>query len=462
VHRLLPTARTCARAIENANDVLIVSHIDADGISAASIAGIALENAGIDHEVRLVRSLDDVALKSLPLKERELVLFCDLGSSAVDKFEAVGIDWVVLDHHRTDAAPEKNHLNPHMVGIDGSYEVSGAGLAYMVAREMGCESRLSTLAVVGALGDLQSRRRGKLVSVNAAIVDEGVKAGCLKRETDLRFFGRQTRPLVKLLQYTSDTYLPGITGNEAGCHALVAEANVRLTDDGGRWRRWVDLNDDERQAITSALLRHGLSVGVPADRMQQIVGETYVLTGEAVGTAVRDAQEFSSLLNATARYDRGDIGLSVCRGDRGLDYQSALALQEKHRRNLVNGLNLVRETGTLRRRNLQFFHAHDQILETIVGIIAGMSFSLPEVDRGFPVVYFADDRDGKIKVSGRATAELVSRGLDLASALTRTAEAVGGVGGGHDIAAGATIPRGEEERFLDLLDRVIGEQLGTC
>jgi len=460
VQRLIPTAKTCAREIRGAGEVLVISHIDADGLCSAAIASTALDLLEIPCDIRLVRSMDEVALDTLPRGEGKLVLFCDLGSYAVDQFDDAGLNWVVLDHHRTGAGPSDRHLNPHIFGIDGSYEVCGAGLVYMVARELGCDKQISTLAAVGALGDLQNRRKGKLVSVNDAIIEEGVQAGYISRETDLLSFGKQTRPIVKLLQYTTDPYITGITGDENGCHGLVNNAGVSLTDENGRWRKWVDLDSGEKQAIASALLSHGISTGINAGRMQQIVGETYILVKETVGTAVRDAQEFSSLLNATARYDHGDVGLSVCRGDRGLGYQSALDLQVKHRRNLVNGLNLVRETGTQRRKNLQFFHAHDKILETIVGIIAGMSYGMPGVDRDIPMVYFADDREGKTKVSCRGTAEQVARGLDLASALNEAAGAVGGVGGGHDIAAGATIPRGEEERFLELLDGVLGGQLG--
>ena len=121
----------------------------------------------------------------------------------------------------------------------------------------------------------------------------------------------------------------------------------------------------------------------------------------------------------------------------------------------------VREEGTSRRRSIQYFHAHDRIRNTIIGIIAGMSYSLPGVDRNIPVIYFADDSEEKVKVSSRGTSELVERGLGLASAVTGAAEAVGGVGGGHDIAAGATIPRGEEELFLELMDAEVERQLGT-
>jgi len=36
---------------------------------------------------------------------------------------------------------------------------------------------------------------------------------------------------------------------------------------------------------------------------------------------------------------------------------------------------------------------------------------------------------------------------------------VGGDGGGHDIAAGATVPAGKEQDFVDAADAIVAEQL---
>jgi single-stranded DNA-specific DHH superfamily exonuclease len=67
---------------------------------------------------------------------------------------------------------------------------------------------------------------------------------------------------------------------------------------------------------------------------------------------------------------------------------------------------------------------------------------------------------GTIKVSSRGTDYLIAKGLDLAVALREAAGAVGGNGGGHNIAAGATLPEGSEGKFLSLVDEIVGKQLG--
>ncbi len=53
---------------------------------------------------------------------------------------------------------------------------------------------------------------------------------------------------------------------------------------------------------------------------------------------------------------------------------------------------------------------------------------------------------------------MVRSGLNLADAISKAAEKVGGVGGGHNVAAGATIPPEAKEEFLELMDALVGQQ----
>jgi RecJ-like exonuclease len=308
---------------------------------------------------------------------------------------------------------------------------------------------------VGAVGDLQHVKHGQLVGTNRSILEEGVRKGVLRYEKDLLLFGKQTRPIFKLLQYSSDPYLPGITGSEDASIEFLKRIGIR--QHGEKWRRWIDLEPSEKQQIVSALIQLCLNSGALACNVQRLVGEVYTLLSEREGTEVRDASEYSTLLNATARYDHADIGLGVCMGDRGRSFEEACALLNDHRKNLVEGLTLVKEKGLVKMENLQYFDSGNKIRETIVGIVAGMCSSFVN-NKELPIIAFAD-ADGGVKVSSRGNYDLIRKGLNLGAAIGEAAKAVGGTGGGHDIAAGAFIPGEAKEEFLRVLDRVIGGQV---
>jgi single-stranded-DNA-specific exonuclease len=459
--KLIGLCESPAEEIRKNKDLLVVSHVDADGLTAAAIICTALDRCGLEYRPLFFRQLDESALQEVADCGADLVIFTDLGSGMIQQICDLGLSAIVADHHKPaiyEARPLA-HINPHLVGADGANQLSGSGTSFLLARALAYAPRsnddLSALAVVGAVGDLQDMAQGHLVGINRHILEIGSSAGAVSFSRDIKLFGRQTRPVYKMLQYSQDPYLPGLSGNEDACIAFLKEVGIRLG--GEKWRRWIDLSQEEKSCMVTAILRKGLRSGLSNVKLERLIGEVYVLLAEPEGTELRDASEYSTLLNATARYGHATVGLQVCMGDRVGAFAEAQRLLAQHRSNLVNGLKLVAERGITPMKSIQYFDAGDAILDTIVGIVAGMSFQM--ADRSRPILAFAQTAEGELKVSARGTQDLVRSGLDLADALSRCARAVGGVGGGHNVAAGATIPARAKEEFLELMDSMVSKQL---
>ena len=439
----------------------MVSHVDADGLTASAIICTALERRNIDFKPLFFRQLDENALDEVADQGSDLVIFTDLGSGMIQEIMDRKLDAIVADHHKPQACPSQPlaHINPHLVGADGANQLSGSGSTFLLARALasdpGANNDLAALAVVGAVGDLQDMARGQLIGLNRCILDIGSRAKAVDFSRDIKLFGRQTRPVYKMLEYCQDPYLPGLSGKEDACIAFLKEIGIRLG--GEKWRRWIDLNQEEKASVVTAIIQKGMRCGVSNIRLERLIGEVYILLKEREGTELRDASEYSTLLNATARYGHASVGLEVCMGNRDKAFDEAHKLLGQHRQNLVNGLKLVSQRGITPLNSIQYFDAGDEILDTIVGIVAGMSFQM--ADRSRPILAFAKNEQGDLKVSARGTQDLVRAGLDLANALSLSARAVGGVGGGHNVAAGATIPLQAKEEFLERMDRIVAEQL---
>ena len=464
VPALAERAEECADRLRAAEEVLLASHIDADGLTSAAVASQGLERADIPFEVVFSDQLDEAEIARIAATDYDTVLFTDFGSGQLDVIadheDRGDFTPIIADHHQPAEADTAYHLNPLLEGLNGARELSGAGAAYVLMRALGEDNRdLAALTVVGAVGDMQTVD-GELVGANESIAAEGVAAGTLETGTDLTLYGKQTRPLPKLLEYATDVYIPGVSNDQAGAIRFLDGLEIDLKDEEGEWRRWVDLTDEEQQTVASALVRRAVERGVSASKIDTLVGTTYTLTGEAVGSELRDASEFSTLLNATARYDRADVGLAVCLGNRTEALDAARHLLRQHRRNLSEGLEWVKREGITREDNIQWFDAGEEIRETIVGIVAGMAVGSEGIDRDAPIVAFARKNAEEVKVSARGTPALTRRGLDLSAVMREASQSVGGDGGGHDVAAGATVPAGEERAFVDAADDIVGEQLG--
>ncbi len=454
---------TAVRTVRSAADALVVTHIDADGITAGAIASLTLERLGIPHTVTFEKQIDDEAVGRVNGSAADLVWMSDLGSGYLSRFKRPGI--VITDHHvpeagfrtdqtRIDQFSDIVHLNPHLYGIDGTSDVSGAGMAYLLAREIDPANRdLAYLGVIGAVGDFQDSRGGGLTGCNRAILADAVAAGDVAVEEDIRLFGRETRPLVQLLQYCGDPSMPGLSNDREGCVRFFGELDIPLKD-GREWRVWNDLEVDERRRAAAAIIRHADESGSGPP----VFGEVYTVTAHERGTGLRDAKEFSTILNSCGRYDDAVTGLRICKGDLTA-LEDAERNRENHRRNISAALAHVRDNSLVReRRFIQYFDSGPEIRETIVGIVAGMLVNSGQVRRGLPLIAFAESDNG-LKVSARSTYALADRGLDLSAVMSKAAELVGGQGGGHRVAAGATIPADRREDFLGIVEDLVSIQL---
>jgi len=476
VREYLSTAKIIAERILREKNVLIVSHIDADGITSAGIASKALENASISHEVLFLKQLDSDAINKIKSMGYPLIWFTDLGSGMVHEMH--GISAVITDHHSpsnmilnvpkerrrtlTEFFDEINkneilQLNPHFFGKDGGIDISGAGLTYLVAREMDMKNvYLSQYAIVGAIGDLQDSTFSKLTGTNRYIVKESEEFGFIDVTIDGRFFGRETRPLFKMLEYASDPIIPGVTGDESGALNFLSSLGIQLKEND-KWRKWVDLTKEEKKKILSKIVINLLQMGYGYPLVIRLIGEVYTLKNEQEGTYLRDAREFATLLNACGRYGNADVGLAIVKGDRDENLKKAINLLTKHRKIIVDGMDYLKDIGIIKMENLQYFNAGSHIPDTVVGTIASMVLSSELADSSLPIIGFAENGNGMVKVSGRATRNLVNNGLDLSKIISKAAVLVGGYGGGHNIAAGASIPKGTEEKFIEILVQLIKE-----
>lgn len=461
-------AREAAQLIRtHRNDsVQIISHMDADGVCSAAITSKALDRLDVKHYVKFVHMLYQDVVEQL--EPADLTIFTDLGSSQLQNIRKKfgGNDAIVADHHepeKADGWPELIHLNAHQQGLDGANEVSGAGMAYLIAKELNAANRdLAGLAVVGAVGDIQNAW-GKLRGLNRKIAQDAADAGVLEYNTDLLLYGRHTRPIFKALESFTDPPIPGISNSVAGCISLLKDLHIPFKGDRG-WRSPVDLTNEEKQKLATELISRAY-MHVPKELVQYvpglIIGEAYTLLKEGKRSLLRGADEFSTCINSTARHEQPLIGFEVAKGDRKVYYRAMLNLLRYHRRCIAEGMGFIEQEGFERtpKGYLQYFDATGVLKETFIGTIASLALGHQACDPYKPVAGISRDR-GVAKISARCSKLLFLQGLDLAKVIRNAARSVGGEGGGHVVACGAQVEESNLPKFLEEFEAQVIAELG--
>ncbi len=415
-------AMELADIIAEQDFVRVIAHCDADGITGAAIAKETLDEMGIKNEVKIVRYFSPDYVET-----DKFTWLIDLGNGYLS---AINGNAIITDHHyATDKHPAS--LNPFNFGMDGEIEISASGLAYLVASFL--VSPDASLAVIGAIGDLQDLRYGKLISMNRQILSKSE----VEVKRDIRIYGRD-KPLYKMLAYASHPFIPGIFGRTRNAIGFLRRIGVDYR------KSWRECSREEKKRILSEIVKIMVLEGFSYEYITKIFGEVYEIDE-------RDVREYATLLNSMGKYGEGEKAVEMCiKGE--FDGEKLL---KEHRKRICKYMEFAKRRLD-EYKNLRYFHAGNFILDTVVGTIAGML--LKENGFALPMVAFAENEEG-IKVSARAPRCLIEKGINLSIAMKNATKKLGGHGGGHKAAAGGVIPKGMEERFLEIFDAEIRNQL---
>jgi len=456
-----------ATEVRERDDFAVIFHHDADGVTSGAIAIQALKREGKKVAHMCLKQLYKENIEEIRVLGKNY-LFVDFGAGQLDylkeEFEEESV--FILDHHQpikvdNEIPKLKFHINPLLFGIDGGKEISGAGVTFFFAEALNKKnSDLSSLAIVGALGDMQDFH-GSLIGLNKKIIAVAEQQKLLSVKNDLRLYGRISRPLMSYLLFSSNPILPELTADENNCRAFLQENNLPLKDSHGNWLSYEDLNEENKKKLSSALITHLALHEVPEWKIQSLIGEVYTLENEIKKSPLRDGKEFATVMNSCGRHKQVEIALNVCLGDRDPfgEYGKALSMLQQHRDALRRGIEFVNKNGIEEKSSYYFFDAKNEIEDSLVGIIAGMLYG-SVIGESKPIIALARNEDGTIKASGRGTSHLLREGLNLGLAFKEISKDISGCeGGGHAIAAGCKVPSGKLDEFLLFLEKKLAEQL---
>ncbi len=368
-------------------DAVVLHHDEADGLTSAALAKLALSGLGLETRLICLDKLYPEVVEDIEGGRPRVVAYVDLGSGHIDwliKANRARNLILVLDHHDTSSIHDSSlyNLNPELYGFSGEKDASSATVAYLFCKAV--DPGLSSYAHLATIGSLElpGETRGlNLISVN-----------------------------------------------DAKDHGLVR--------DSGKG----DLKIDAK-------------------------GMTLTRTR---------ASSLLNVLGSVGYYRNGpEMGIEACTtGFSRQTIEMAKELEVERKQANRKMLSTITKDGLSKRKNLQWFHAHDNY-KGMGGKVVGSFCSYLRYQRVVnPVRYLIGmmnvppdiPRWGRlpssmVKVSGRAPqilTRLIEKGTKppLSKILPESCSKIGGFGDGHSVAASGVFPVGREEMFLDEIDRL--------
>ena len=302
-------------------EIQIVSHFDTDGITSAAIIVQTLKELDIKFNLKIVKSLDQDLIKNL--KKNKITIFLDLASGSMDYLKNSGLEEVfIIDHHEIVQEIPENVIiiNPH---LHEKQKISSSGLTYLFSKEIDPKNKkFAKLAVIGMVGDKLEKEIEKF---------EILEDSEVKRKKGLLVYPA-TRPLNRVLEFSSNPYIPGVTGDIKGVIELLREANLNPIK--GKYKSLLELDEKEMEKlITSIMLRN------PQPKDKRIIGDIFLVK---LYNQLEDSRELSAKINACSRSGKSEIAIQFC-----MEIPSAKKAVEtihlKYKQELISGLDFIQK-----------------------------------------------------------------------------------------------------------------------
>ena len=424
----------------------VVVDADGDGLNAGAILLRALRREGRAMHLSGLRGLDAAAGASIRQDAPPVVITADLGSGQLDVLAPIadsGTPVIILDHHVPPSPRSDSQLiqvNGHLFGVDGTLELCGASTSLLFAIGLNAANLdLAPNAIAGAIADRQ--HVGGFRGAAKRIVEAAQSAGSVRVRRGLNLDGAN---VLDALVRSNDPFLPGITGDEARARQVLREVGAAPET------KVDDLTDEQARALASRLVTLLIGHGVDPVYAQEVTTLRVFVPG--LGMTAKDLQ---ALVNSAGRVGEHATAVAAALGQRWA-LERAQKAADDYRRQVRAGLLELSANPPKKLRAVQVFDIDNALVAAAVAGLGMVYLFDPE----FPVVCFTPSGGGW-KVSTRATRRQLERGVNFATAARKAAEAVGGRGGGHPVASGATIPLEGRERFLALLDELVAEQVAA-
>lgn len=414
----------------------ILAHYDGDGTSSAIILTNLMKRYNKKFHLGFIKELSQDGFSNRYLEESSVpTIFVDCGSDQLRFLPEESKNVLVLDHHFYSVSPEwAININARDYGIDGTREACGATMAFIFSVFIDeSNSNLLPFMISGCISDKQDM--GGFRGVNKALIEAYGKT--MEKKKGLNLHGEN---ITDSIVFSLDPFFKDLSGSNNAVNNLLNELGI----DGKK--KVDDLTGEEKRKLGLYLAYKLAAQGCQSEAMSYLENEEYFFENGF------SSNELSILIDANGKNGENAIPVEYFLGNKSLK-NSLIENKKIYQTRLID--YVMRSYKSLEtEKNLQFFYAPGS---EMAGAISGI-LMLYLADQTRPIIGF-NAGDNFTLISSRGTRKMVEKGLNLSLIMKECTAKVGGNGGGHDIAAGGSIPRGTERQFIELADEMIGKQL---
>ena len=216
-----------------------------------------------------------------------------------------------------------------------------------------------------------------------------------------------TRPLNRVLEFSSFPYIPGVTGEVKGVLELLREAG--LNPSNGKYKSLLELSKEEMEKLIT-----GIILRMKKSKTNDIIGDVFLIK---FFNKLEDAREMSAMINACSRMGEPQIAIQLCLEKEKIK-KRADEIYAKYRQNLISGIKQIAEAKKIQGSSFVIINAEKKIKDSIIGTIASILSNSGNYEEGTMLTALAQvENQEKIKISSRIVGKNGRNAMEILSSV---------------------------------------------
>ncbi len=409
----------------------IISHLDADGLSSAGQVIKFLKEKNVPFQYTVLKQINKDSLKTIENSEADFFIFLDFGNQTeiMEKFSLTKKkDVLIIDHH----IPEQPisfllNINPYYCDLNGEIACTST-LTYFLINFIEESKKLSWLALVGAIGDMQEAN-SEFIGLNKLIIEEAVQNEIIEVKNEINLYGINILSLEEVFYRANLPFLP----DYSTITNLLGKLDLLN-------KNYLNLSEEEKEKLHKVLITLIKNSG---NSINSVFGKNYYLKGEE-NLYLRNLRTYATFLNACGRLGKIKESVGVMLGIEKYK-QKVNDIMNEYKEEIKKMLewfekNKENKEKIFHTKDFLIINAGDEIKETLIGTLA--SVLINNVEKKGIISIAKEDKDN-YKVSIRTKTEQIP---ELINKFREFGEF-----GGHKRAGGGRIKQTTLLKFIEYI-----------
>ncbi|PIN93476.1 hypothetical protein COU54_02785 [Candidatus Pacearchaeota archaeon CG10_big_fil_rev_8_21_14_0_10_31_24] len=418
--------------------IRLISTRGVSGMTCAAILVKTLQRLDKKFSLKITQNLNSETIQEELKKYQDtLFILCNAGSKNLEDFKDSKNKIFIFDSKKSVGEISENVtlLNFEKLKQLSDKDLTSSSICYLFSKSISDKNKdLAKIAIIDAMENENSLEESEINSLIVADIKD------LKIKDGIALYPA-TRPLKRILEYSTTPYIPGVTGNGPGVSKLLKETNLSPS------KSLIDLNEKEMSRLITAIKIRQSRNGHTASFPKKI----YLLK---LFDNLEDVREISFLIDVCSKLGENSVAISYILGAKKAK-SKALEIYTKYRQELISGLRVAEQTEKINGNGFVIFNTKDKVKETFVDAICSILSSSPDYEEGTTLVGMSYNKD-KIKISARIIGKTTK---NLKEIFERTISTFRGKNkgdtlvSGHKLKAGCSLEKDSEGVFLENLKK---------